>query len=59
VELVTIKVTAQTARNFKGAAYLNGVKQYEAAEYASEMYLYLAEKKKLRAKIKLKSSNKK
>jgi len=49
-ELTTIKVTVETARNIKGAAYLSGEKQYEAAEKASEMYLTLLEKKKTKRK---------
>lgn len=44
-ELVTIKVTVEAARNFKGAAYLMNKRQYEVAEKASEMVLQLAEKK--------------
>ena len=42
--LTTIKVTVETARNFKGAAYLLNKKQYEAAELASEMFLTHLEK---------------
>lgn len=42
-KLTSIKVTTETARNIKGAAYLTNKKQYEAAESASEMYLSFIE----------------
>ena len=54
-ELVTIKVTVETKRNFKGAAYLTNKKMYEAAESASEMFLQLVEKKNKNFQAKLRS----